>query len=50
MHEAPFVPNEGRPGRGLTLCAGLVLSVEPMLVASGSDGYRHDPDGWTVEV
>ncbi|MGD9530075.1 type I methionyl aminopeptidase [Pseudonocardia sp.] len=50
MHEAPFVPNEGRPGRGLTLRPGLVLAIEPMLIASGSDGYRHDPDGWTVRT
>lgn len=50
MHEAPFVPNEGRPGRGLTLRTGLVLAVEPMLVAGGKDGYRHDPDGWTVRT
>lgn len=49
MHEAPFVPNEGRPGRGFALVAGLVLALEPMLVAGG-DGYRHDPDGWTVRT
>nr|WP_219413032.1 type I methionyl aminopeptidase [Pseudonocardia nigra] len=50
MHEAPFVPNEGRAGRGLTLRPGLVLALEPMLVASGADAYRHDPDGWTVRT
>jgi methionyl aminopeptidase len=50
MHEAPFVPNEGRAGRGLTLRPGLVLAIEPMLIAGGHDGYRHDPDGWTLRT
>jgi len=50
MHEAPFVPNEGRPGRGHPLRPGLVLALEPMLIADGSDAYRTDPDGWTVRT
>jgi methionyl aminopeptidase len=50
MHEAPHVPNEGRAGRGLTLRPGLVLAIEPMLVAGGGDGYRHDRDGWTLRT
>jgi methionyl aminopeptidase len=48
MHEAPHVPNEGRPGRGLTLRPGLVLALEPMLIAGGTDAYDVDPDGWTL--
>jgi methionyl aminopeptidase len=48
MHEAPSVPNEGRPGRGLPLRPGLVIALEPMLLAGGADAYRHDPDGWTI--
>ena len=50
MHEAPFVPNEGRPGRGLLLRPGLVLALEPMLLEGGRDGYRRDPDGWTLRT
>jgi methionyl aminopeptidase len=50
MHEAPHVPNEGRPRHGLTLRPGLVLALEPMLLAGGDDGYRHDPDGWTLRT
>lgn len=50
MHEAPYVPNEGRPGRGLRLVPGLVLALEPILVEGGSDGYRTDPDGWTLRT
>ena len=50
MHEAPHVPNEGRPGRGLVLRPGLVLALEPMLIAGGTDAYVEDPDGWTLRT
>ncbi|QTE02006.1 type I methionyl aminopeptidase [Streptomyces cyanogenus] len=48
MHEDPEVPNEGRPGRGLPLRPGMVLAIEPMLIASGKDGYHAAADGWTL--
>ncbi|MCW2569174.1 MAG: Methionine aminopeptidase [Mycobacterium sp.] len=48
MHEDPFVPNEGRPGRGLPLRPGLVLALEPMLLAGGGGDYRTGADGWTL--
>jgi methionyl aminopeptidase len=47
MHQAPDVPNYGRPGRGPQILRGLVLAVEPMLTL----GKRHTrtlADGWTV--
>jgi methionyl aminopeptidase len=50
MHEDPSVPNEGRAGRGLRLEPGLVLALEPMLVAGGKDAYRVDDDGWAVRT
>jgi methionyl aminopeptidase len=50
MHEAPDVPNEGRPGRGMTLRPGLVIAIEPMLIGDGTDEYSHDPDGWTLRT
>ncbi|WP_189315990.1 type I methionyl aminopeptidase [Streptomyces brasiliensis] len=50
MHEDPAVPNEGRPGRGLPLRHGMVLAIEPMLIASGRDGYHAAPDGWTLRT
>jgi methionyl aminopeptidase len=50
MHEAPHVPNEGRPNRGLVLRPGLVLALEPMLIAGGTDAYHDDPDGWTLRT
>jgi hypothetical protein len=31
LHEDPFIPNFGRPGRGPDLRPGLVIAVEPML-------------------
>jgi methionyl aminopeptidase len=50
MHEAPHVPNEGRPGKGMLLRPGLVIAIEPMLIADGTDDYRHDSDGWTLRT
>jgi methionyl aminopeptidase len=50
MHEAPHVPNEGRAGKGMTLRPGLVIAIEPMLIADGTDDYRHDADGWTLRT
>jgi methionyl aminopeptidase len=50
MHEDPFVPNEGRPGRGYRLRPGLVIALEPMLVADGTDDYLTDRDGWTIRT
>jgi methionyl aminopeptidase len=50
MHEAPHVPNEGRPGKGMRLKPGLVLAIEPMFHAGGTDGYRHAADGWTLHT
>lgn len=48
MHEEPFVPNLGRPGRGWPLRPGMVIAIEPSLMAGGSDDYRMDADGWSV--
>ncbi|MBJ7341036.1 type I methionyl aminopeptidase [Mycolicibacterium sp.] len=50
MHEAPHVPNTGRPGSGMVLQPGLVIAIEPMLIADGTDGYVHDSDGWTLRT
>ncbi|WP_392755919.1 type I methionyl aminopeptidase [Streptomyces sp. LN590] len=50
MHEDPHVPNRGRPGRGFPLRHGLVLAIEPMLMAGGQNTYRTDIDGWTLRT
>ncbi|BDM72892.1 methionine aminopeptidase [Streptomyces nigrescens] len=50
MHEDPPVPNDGRPGRGFVLRPGLVIAIEPMFLAGGTDAYLTDDDGWTLRT
>jgi methionyl aminopeptidase len=47
LHESPQVPNFGMPGKGLRLKVGMVLAIEPMINAGGSD-VRIMNDGWTA--
>ncbi|MBD3260986.1 MAG: type I methionyl aminopeptidase [Candidatus Altiarchaeales archaeon] len=47
MHEAPQVPNFGRPGRGITLKPGMVFCLEPMLLKH-KVGLGVLPDKWTI--
>lgn len=47
MHEAPQVPNFGKPGRGQRLHPGLVLAIEPM-VNVGTPDVQILEDGWTA--
>ncbi|MEH1099475.1 type I methionyl aminopeptidase [Micromonospora sp. CPCC 205561] len=47
MHEAPHVPNDGRPGRGMKLKPGLTIAIEPWF-CRGTDKIRFDEDGWTI--
>jgi methionyl aminopeptidase len=47
MHGDPHVPNDGRPGRGLPLRAGLVFAIEPWFML-GTDKIYTDADGWTL--
>ena len=49
MHESPDVPNYGTPGRGVRLCAGMTLAIEPM-VNVGTFEVREESDGWTVKT
>jgi methionyl aminopeptidase len=50
MHEAPDVPNDGRPGRGMRLRPGLVIAIEPMFMAGGHDTYDVAADGWAMHT
>lgn len=50
MHEPPSVANEGIPGHGPKLVAGLVLALEPMVIGDGTDAYAIDDDGWTIRT
>ncbi|WP_210506266.1 type I methionyl aminopeptidase [Naasia sp. SYSU D00057] len=47
MHGDPHVPNNGRAGRGLKLRPGLVIAIEPWLLATTDELYT-DEDGWTL--
>jgi methionyl aminopeptidase len=47
MHEAPDVPNWGKPGKGRRLGPGQTYAVEPM-VCLGSARTMLLDDGWTV--
>jgi methionyl aminopeptidase len=47
MHEAPEVPNYGRPGHGPRLVPGMTIAVEPMVCAGGYE-IEVMPNGWTV--
>ena len=49
LHEAPDVPNYGTPGRGVRLCNGMTLAIEPMVNIGKSD-VRELDDGWTVKT
>jgi len=47
MHQDPHIPNSGRPGRGYRLRPGLLLALEPWVMAD-TDELVTDPDGWTL--
>ena len=48
MHEEPHIANDGRAGRGMRLRTGMTIAIEPWFLAGGLDGFRIDPDGWTL--
>jgi methionyl aminopeptidase len=47
MHQAPNVPNLGRPGRGPKLQRGLALAIEPMITLGEAETEVLEDD-WTV--
>ena len=47
MHQDPHVSNNGRPGRGYTLRPGLLLALEPWVMADTAELVT-DADGWTL--
>ena len=49
LHESPDVPNFGTPGRGVRICSGMVIAIEPM-INIGTDAVKELPDGWTVKT
>ena len=47
MHQDPHIANSGRPGRGYRLRPGLLLALEPWLMADTA-ALVTDDDGWTL--
>lgn len=47
MHQDPHIPNVGRPGRGYKLRPGLLLALEPWVMADTAELVT-DADGWTL--
>jgi methionyl aminopeptidase len=47
LHEEPQIPNFGVPGTGVRLRKGMVLAIEPMINAGGSDIVIRE-NGWTA--
>ena len=47
MHMEPFLPNEGKPGRGPRLVVGSTLAIEPMLTL-GTTETSVEADDWTI--
>ncbi|RZS91515.1 methionyl aminopeptidase [Motilibacter rhizosphaerae] len=48
MHQDPHVPNAGKAGRGYKLRPGLLLAIEPWVMAD-TDELVTDDDGWTLK-
>ena len=47
LHEEPWVPNYGPPGRREILAPGVVLAIEPMVNLGGAETKLLE-DKWTV--
>ncbi|MDO3411609.1 type I methionyl aminopeptidase [Saccharibacillus sp. CPCC 101409] len=49
LHEPPTYMHVGKPGKGVRLKEGMVLTVEPM-ITEGTYEMIIDPDGWTART
>lgn len=47
MHQDPHIPNDGRRRHGLKLRPGLLLAIEPWVMADTAE-LKMDDDGWTL--
>ena len=50
FHMEPFVPHVGKPGTGMLLVPGMVLTVEPMINEGSYKVTTDEVDGWTVRT
>jgi methionyl aminopeptidase len=49
IHEDPYIPHYGLPGRGLRLKPGMVITIEPM-INTGTWKSKMDDNGWTART
>ncbi len=49
IHEDPYVPNYGKPGKGQKLIPGMIIAIEPMLNIGGDYIISAD-DNWTIKT
>ena len=49
IHEDPFVPNFGKPGKGEPLVPGMIIAIEPMLTL-GTHDVIETRDGYTLKT
>lgn len=49
IHEDPYIPNYGKPGKGARLVPGMVVAIEPMLTTGSAHIYVSE-DGYTVKT
>lgn len=48
MHQEPSIPNDGRPGRGFRLRPGMLIAIEPWVMADTDKLVVDADDGWTL--
>jgi len=49
IHEEPFFPHFGLPGKGLRLKPGMTITIEPM-ITTGTWRMQMDENGWTART
>jgi len=49
IHEDPYIPNFGKPGKGEKLTKGMIIALEPMLNL-GTKHVTIDKDGYTIRT
>lgn len=50
IHESPDVPNYGRPGEGVRLVEGMVITVEPIFTLGPTGAVLWNDDGWSIQT
>lgn len=52
VHESPYIPNQGKIGKGVTLFENQIIAIEPMFTLGKGDVVfdTSKSDGWTVRT